>query len=293
MEVNIAYYLRLLLCFASLLLFTNSHAEFTFDRGEPDDGRHPNVGWITAFDKNGIRLGGYCSGTLIDEKTFLTASHCTIGIHDRRVDDPQFEGFQVYVGFTDDFLNVGDSIDSISDISLVFPAASVHTNPNYQFFIMSPQPDRADIAVVILEQAPPLTPAPLPYEGELDAFIGSGVIENAIFPAVGFGATDVFIPPNYDGAPWDWFETGQFRYVGYTRYFALHPTYMVLSMNYSTGDSGPCYGDSGGPIFLGDTGKVVAITVWGDIMCRAMTAPLRLDTVGVRDFLANFGVPLP
>jgi len=277
-----------------VLISFSSNAEFYFDRGEPDNNRHPNVGWITAFDKNGLRLGNYCSGTLIGERVFLTASHCTIAIHDRRVGDPDFDGFQVYVGFTDDFLNVGESIDSISNKSQVFLVESVHTNPDYDFFIMSPIPERADIAVAILKKpARRITPALLPYEGELNDLRDADMLTETTFPAVGFGATDVIIPPQYDGAPWNWFETGQFRYVGYTSYKALHPTYMILSMNFSTGDSGPCYGDSGGPIFLGESGKVVAITVWGDIMCRAMTAPLRLDTTGAREFLGQFGVALP
>jgi len=293
MEIKINNSNKWLISIVLIFVSFGSNAEFNFDRGEPDNGRHSNVGWVTAFDKNGIRLGNYCSGTLIDEKVFLTASHCTIAIHDRRVGDPEFDGFKVYVGFTDDFLNVGEPLDSISDPSMVFIAASVHTNPDYDFFIMSPQPDRADIAVVILEESPPLSPAQLPYEGELNDLRKAKVLRDITFPAVGFGATDVVIPSNYDGAPWNWFETGQFRFVGYTTYKALHPTYMILSMNFSTGDSGPCYGDSGGPIFLGETGKVIAITVWGDIMCRAMTAPLRLDTVGARNFLENFGVILP
>jgi len=277
------------------LVFTSlrANAEFGFDRGEPDSGRHTNVGWIAAFDKNGIRLGNYCSGTLIGDRIFLTASHCTIAIYDSRVGEAGFDGFNVYVGFTDDFLDVGESIGSISDISQVFLVESVHTNPDYGFFIMSPQPDRADIAVVILKEAPPITPALLPYEGELKDLRKAKLLRDTIFPAVGFGATDVVIPSNYGGAPWNWFETGQYRYVGYTSYRALHPTYMILSMNFSTGDSGPCYGDSGGPIFLGETGKVIAITVWGDIMCRAMTAPLRLDTIGARAFLEKFNVFLP
>jgi hypothetical protein len=293
MELKILIFRCWLVAVVLVLISFTSNAEFNFDRGEPDNNRHPNVGWITAFDKNGLRLGNYCSGTLISERVFLTASHCTIAIHDRRVGDPEFDGFQVYVGFTNEFLNVGESIDSISDKSQVFLVESVHTNPDYDFFIMSPQPERADIAVAILTEAPQLTPALLPYKGELNDLRKAKMLQETIFPAVGFGATDVIIPPKYDGAPWNWFETGQFRYVGYTSFKALHPTYMILSMNFSTGDSGPCYGDSGGPIFLGETEKVVAITVWGDIMCRAMTAPLRLDTDGARAFLGQFGVALP
>lgn len=281
-----------LLTISFMLLPIVASAGFMFDRGVRDHGQHPNVGWIAAFDKEGNRLGHYCSGTLIAEKVFLTASHCTIAIHDNRIEDPAFEGFKVYVGFTNEFLDVGDHISSV-DTSLVFEAEAVFTNPDYDFYIMSPQPQRADVAVVTLKEAPPLTPALLPYAGELDDLKKAQSIQDITFPAVGFGATDVTIPTNYTGAPWNWFETGQERYVGYTMYKALHPTYMILSMNFSTGDSGPCYGDSGGPMFLGDTGKIVAITVWGDIMCRAMTAPLRLDTEGVRAFLSQHGVELP
>jgi secreted trypsin-like serine protease len=278
------------------LLPAVSQAQFMFDRGEPDNGRHPNVGWIAAFDKNGDRLGHYCSGTLIAPRVFLTASHCTIKIYDERAGKPAFSGFHVYVGFTDEFIAVGKNIDTFSDSSLVFKAASVHTNPDYNYYIMSPQPDHADIAVVILETAANLTPAVLPYFEELSDLKKASLLNDQTFAAVGYGATDVTIPNNYSGGPWNWFETGQARYVGYSRFNALHPTYMILSMNFATGDSGPCYGDSGGPLFLGNSDKIAAITVWGDIMCRAMTAPLRLDTEGARNFLSQFveyGVVLP
>jgi len=55
-----------------LLVVTASplHAAFVFYRGEIDNGRHPNVGWIAAFDKDGYRLGHYCIGTLISERIF-------------------------------------------------------------------------------------------------------------------------------------------------------------------------------------------------------------------------------
>jgi len=92
-------------------------------------------------------------------KEFLTASHGTIPIFDRRVGDLKFTGFKVFVGFTEDFINVGESISNLSDPSLVFVAESVHTNPDYDFNIMSPIPQHADIAVVILRDAPAITPA--------------------------------------------------------------------------------------------------------------------------------------
>ncbi len=271
-------------------------AEFYFDRGEPDDHRHPNVGWISAFNADGNRLGGSCSGTLIAPKVFLTASHCTISIHDDRVGNPAHSGFQVKVGFTEDFILPGAHISSISDQSLVYDAERVHSNPDYDYYWMSPDPQRADIAVVVLEEEAEIPLASLPYEGELSDLKRASAIRKLTFPAVGYGSVDVVIPPWHGSYPSNWFGYSQGRYVGYTRFRALHPGYMILSMNHSTGDSGPCYGDSGGPIFIGDSDIIAAITVAGDVMCRAMTAPLRLDTQGARDFLSQFvddGLILP
>jgi len=67
-------------------------------------------------------------------------------------------------------------------------------------------------------------------------------------------------------------------------------------MNPSLGDGGTCYGDSGGPNFLGagttETDIVAAITITGDFMCRATNVDYRLDTTSARTFLQQF-VALP
>jgi len=63
-------------------------------------------------------------------------------------------------------------------------------------------------------------------------------------------------------------------------------------MNPSTGDGGTCYGDSGGPHFLGETDMVVSLTVTGDAPCRAMDTTYRVDTESARSYLAPF-VTLP
>ena len=52
-------------------------------------------------------------------------------------------------------------------------------------------------------------------------------------------------------------------------------------MNPSTGSGGTCYGDSGGPHFLGDTDMVVSLTVTGDAWCRATDVTYRLDVVSL------------
>lgn len=67
-------------------------------------------------------------------------------------------------------------------------------------------------------------------------------------------------------------------------------------MNPARGDGGTCYGDSGGPNFLGagatETNIVAATTIAGDFMCRATNVGYRLDTPSARGFLGQY-VTLP
>ncbi|MBA2274732.1 MAG: hypothetical protein H0W21_12660 [Actinobacteria bacterium] len=75
---------------------------------------------------------------------------------------------------------------------------------------------------------------------------------------------------------------------------SLQDAWLVSSMQPSTGDGGTCYGDSGGPHFLGGakSNLIVSTTVTGDEMCRATDKTYRLDTRSARAFLDNF-VALP
>ena len=66
----------------------------------------------------------------------------------------------------------------------------------------------------------------------------------------------------------------------------------LTSMNPATGNGGTCYGDSGGPNFLGTTDVIAGTTITGDTNCRSTNVDYRLDTASARQFLARF-VPLP
>jgi hypothetical protein len=63
-------------------------------------------------------------------------------------------------------------------------------------------------------------------------------------------------------------------------------------MNPSTGNGGTCYGDSGGPNFLGTTNVIAATTITGDMVCRSTNVVYRLDTAVARAFLGQY-VTLP
>ena len=55
---------------------------------------------------------------------------------------------------------------------------------------------------------------------------------------------------------------------------------------------GTCFGDSGGPHFVGTSAVVASVTSWGDGSCRALDQTQRTDTPSVRAFLGRF-VKLP
>jgi len=73
-------------------------------------------------------------------------------------------------------------------------------------------------------------------------------------------------------------------------------SWLRISQNASTGNGGTCYGDSGGPNFLGagagETNIVAATTITGDTACRSTNVDYRLDSPSARAFLSQF-VALP
>ena len=71
---------------------------------------------------------------------------------------------------------------------------------------------------------------------------------------------------------------------------SINRTWLRISGNRGTGNGGTCYGDSGGPNFLGTTDIVAAITVTGDAVCRSPNVVYRLDTESARAFPGQFAV---
>ena len=174
-----------------------------------------------------------------------------------------------------------------------------HVHPDYQ---LSGQQIRLgvgafpnDIAVIVLdEEVAGIQPASLPSAGLLDQLAKDGDLKDQRFTVVGYGVTERTHEPG-SGAP-VFGEVGTRRY-GVSSFSALNQDFLRVSQNPSTGDSGICYGDSGGPHFLGagvrETDVVASIGgLKGDRRCRAMNQTYRLDTPSARDFLDEF-VTLP
>jgi secreted trypsin-like serine protease len=238
--------------------------------GELDGELHPNVGaLLVAWPFPAGVIDIVCTGTLISPTVFLTAAHCVNWLPGAGI---PADG--VYVTF--------DSVYEIG-VSTIYPG-TYFINPNYGHDMS----DLNDVAVVVLD-APinSITPASLPPAGLLDSLKDAGALKDAPFVTVGYGTVrdDKMSGPN--ALYWE----GARRFVTGT-YSALTKSWLKISMNPATGDGGTCYGDSGGPHFLGDTNMIISLTVTGDIPCRATDVTYRLDTPSARSYLADF-VTLP
>jgi trypsin len=242
--------------------------------GQPDGNRHPSVGALFAdYDPDSPGQDLLCTGTLISRDDFLTASHCTeflpgigVGPHD------------VYVSFDPVPLKADGTIKPTTQLL----RGTYYTHPQY-----GQGGDPHDIAVVTLDNPTTKTPARLPTLNQLDGMS----LKNQRFTAVGYGARREIKAKGNNALFFD----GERRFV--TQGFnSLTKVWLKLSMNPSTGSGGTCYGDSGGPHFLGagagETNLVVALTVTGDAPCRSTDVDYRTDTASARAFLRQF-VTLP
>jgi hypothetical protein len=112
-------------------------------------------------------------------------------------------------------------------------------------------------------------------------------IKSASFTSVGYGDQEPTNAPGGKVYPF----TGE-RRVATGSFNALNKVWLRLSENPSHGDGGTCFGDSGGPEFLGSSNLQVSITISGDSVCRSTNLDYRLDTPQARAFLGQF-VTLP
>jgi len=247
---------------AVLLLFVVPLA-YAITYGEPDGGAHPNVG-VLVFELDGEKFG-ICSGTLIDSDVFLTAGHCT--------------SFLQSLGITVVWVSFDTEFDA--ETSALHQGTYVtHPDFGHDFARFN------DLAVVLLDEEVDITPASLPALGLFDQ-MGPRGLKGQQFTAVGYGSTEPSIgggPPTFSGFGVRRVATSTFR--------ALNKNWLRLSQNNATGDSGTCFGDSGGPNFLGagsdETDTIAAITSTGDAMCIATNVVYRLDTQSAQDFLDGY-----
>jgi hypothetical protein len=251
---------KVLLAFAAVAttVFVASGVALAITYGKADGNRHPEVGALVGTF--GKQTYPYCSGTLVSRTVFLTAAHCDIGKK------------HVKVTFEEQYTARSTLHTGIFHASPLYPGA---TN------------DPHDIAVVVFDEpVKGKDPARLPARNRFD-----DLPKDKRFTSVGYGSQEV---KNRPGGH-------QFRYRDAREYSvgtlnSVTKSYLHISQNPATGNGGTCYGDSGGPNFLGagasETNVVASTTITGDTYCKSTNVTYRLDTRSARAFLRHY-VTLP
>jgi hypothetical protein len=244
---------------AAALALTGSAGAVVF--GAPDGEEHPNVGALLAPQAYSDGTWASCSGTLISPTVFLTAAHCDWNVE------------RIAVTFASEY-------DAATDEE---HWGTWHADPGYN----QRQSDPRDVAVVVLDEpVVGIAPARLPTANSL-----ATLKRGTKLTSVGYGAQAVT-----NGPGGKTFHYADVRYAGVGSLNSVTKSWLRISGNPAKGDAGTCYGDSGGPNFLGggatETNIVAATTITGDAVCRATNVTYRLDTPSARNFLDDF-VTLP
>jgi V8-like Glu-specific endopeptidase len=231
-----------------------------------DGNAHPAVVLIV-MDIDG-RPAFRCSGTLIAPTVVLTAGHCA-------GEPGEFSGLRV---FTESDVENGNNNFPFAGPNTI-EATEWHSHPQFTesaFFLH-------DVGVVVLSKAVKLASnqyGKLPKQDQLDVLQPSSSTK---FTAVGYGLQRIN-PAHVEAELIRMFAEPHLIQIntGFTGDFSL-----LLSNNASTG--GTCFGDSGGPNYLGTSNVIAGVTSFGlNNTCGGTGGVFRLDRKNVLDFVTQY-----
>lgn len=276
----------------ALLLGSFAPAQAITD-GSLDNGAHPMVGLMSAQDENGTPLWR-CTGTMISPTVFLTAGHCT-NFDEDGVDVPNAEiWFGDHYDTNPDYIAAVEAEDETpctTDAGTRLPgypctgdvSGTPRTSPDYTnaaFYLN-------DLGVVVLDE--PYTPTSgtfgsLPAAGQFDSWRSK---DKRTFTSVGYGLQRAL----GNGAAAKE-QADKTRMVANPELISINSHYvgdyaMALTNNAKTG--GTCFGDSGGPNFIGSSLTLAGVTSYGkNPTCGGQGGVYRLDRAKDLAWLATF-----
>jgi hypothetical protein len=236
--------------------------------GSLDGNAHPYVGLMVAQTADGTPLWR-CSGTLIAPQLFLTAGHCT-----------EAPAAHVEIWF-DANVDAGRPANGYPRDGQV--GGTPYTHPSYNpaaFFLY-------DVGMVVLDEPVAMSEyGALPSLNELDAMKPRNTTR---FTAVGYGVQEIHpVKP----------VEVRVRMVANPHLLQINTGFtgtqsILLSNNHSTG--GTCFGDSGGPNFIGSSNVIGGVTSFGiNGQCAGTGGVYRIDRADDLDWIySTFGSLLP
>ena len=247
---------------------TAAPANAITDGGLDGDG-HPYVGLMVAQDDAGNPLWR-CTGTLISPTTFLTAGHCT-----------EAPAAHAEIWFDAD---VQSGVPGNGYPFNGQAGGTTYTHPSFDpnaFYLY-------DLGVVVLDDPVDMaTYGELPALNQLDSLKTKRGTQDVTFTAVGYGMQLSFP----DAAGWK-DEAKKIRMIAHPKLNQINTGLtgdgsLLLSNNAKTG--GTCFGDSGGPNFVGTSNVIAGVTSFGmNSTCGGTGGVYRVDRADDLDWLATF-----
>lgn len=237
---------------------------------------------------------GRCSGTLMRDDLFLTAGHC-VTVGPNLEDGSPNEGVVAAIWLHSDVDAVlgetGYPFDpTLSDPNVV--AGTPRAHPQYidaAFYLY-------DLGVVELEESVVRdTYGALPPQGVIDTLASRRGRQDPTITAVGYGlqaATANPLPKQIERKE----QADRVRYQAELRLVntkgtAGIPAGTSFTTSGGTSTGGTCFGDSGGPNFVGDSNVVAGVTSFGlNLNCGGIGGVYRVDTADDLAWLATFGL---